>query len=411
MEAESILILILVLIIVSFVFERILDTLNNKSFSSEIPEIAKGIFDNEKYLKAKNYNDVWHKFNSIQSVFSFVLIFIFIAGGYFGKLDLLISQYVENKILSTLVFFGLLAISSDIVTLPFQLYGTFKIEEKFGFNKTTLKTFFADKIKGYIIGIVIGGGLLALLQFIYINTQELFWILAWIVVSIFSVFMMSFYASLFLPLFNKLSPLPDGELKNEIVQFCEKQGFVLKNLFVMDGSKRSSKANAFFSGLGPKKVIVLYDTLIENHSKEELVAVLAHEIGHYKLKHTLWSLFFSIISAGLMFFLLSLVLGNDNLAIALGGKKESFALSLLAFGILYSPISLVTEVLMNIISRKNEFEADAYAAQNYQSKPLVEALKKLSSDNLSNLTPHPLYVFFHYSHPPLVKRIEKINQY
>lgn len=317
MVAESILLIILILIVSSFVFERILEFLNNRSFSEKIPSIAEGIYDKEKYIKSKNYNAVWYKFNSIQGVFSFVLIFLLIMFGSFGSLDIYIRNQVENPILASLLFFAVLGIGSDIVTLPFQLYGTFVIEEKFGFNKTTLKTFFTDKLKGYILGALIGGGLLALLQYIYIHTADYFWILAWIVVSVFSIFTMSFYASLILPLFNKLSPLPDGELKDEIVKFCDEQGFTLKNLFVMDGSKRSSKANAFFSGLGPKKVIVLYDTLIENYEKEELVAVLAHEIGHYKMKHTLWALFFSILSSGLMFFLLSLILGNDNLAIAL----------------------------------------------------------------------------------------------
>lgn len=411
MTADSILLIILILIISSFVFERILEYLNNQSFSDNIPSIAEGIYDKEKYIKSKNYNAVWYKFNSIQSVFSFILIFVLITLGIFGNLDIAIRNQVERPILASLLFFAVLGIGSDIVTLPFQLYGTFIIEEKFGFNKTTLKTFFTDKIKGYLLGALIGGGLLALLQYIYIHTADYFWILAWIVVSVFSIFTMSFYASLILPLFNKLSPLPDGELKDEIVKFCDEQGFTLKNLFVMDGSKRSSKANAFFSGLGPKKVIVLYDTLIENYEKEELVAVLAHEIGHYKMKHTLWSLFFSILSSGLMFYLLSMILGNDNLAIALGGNQQSFALSLLAFGILYSPISLITEVFMNVISRKNEYEADDFAAKNYKAQPLAESLKKLSSENLTNLTPHPLYVFFHYSHPTLVQRLENLSKH
>ena len=411
MTADNILLIILILIVSSFVFERILEFLNNQSFSEKIPSIAEGIYDKEKYIKSKNYNAVWYKFNSIQSVFSFILIFVLITLGIFGNLDIAIRNHVESPILASLLFFAVLGIGSDIVTLPFQLYGTFIIEEKFGFNKTTLKTFFTDKIKGYLLGALIGGGLLALLQYIYIHTADYFWILAWIVVSVFSIFTMSFYASLILPLFNKLSPLPDGELKDEIVKFCDEQGFTLKNLFVMDGSKRSSKANAFFSGLGPKKVIVLYDTLIENYEKEELVAVLAHEIGHYKMKHTLWSLFFSILSSGLMFYLLSMILGNDNLAIALGGNQQSFALSLLAFGILYSPISLITEVFMNVISRKNEYEADDFAAKNYKAQPLAESLKKLSSENLTNLTPHPLYVFFHYSHPTLVQRLENLSKH
>lgn len=301
--------------------------------------------------------------------------------------------------------------ASDVLQTPFEVYDTFVIEEKYGFNKTTPKIFVLDKIKGWLLGAVIGGGLLALIIFIYQKTQNLFWIYAWLVVSAFSVFILLFYSNLIVPLFNKQTPLPEGGLRDAIQQFSDKVGFRLDNIFVINGSKRSTKANAYFTGFGAKKRIVLFDTLIEEMEIEEIVAVLAHEIGHYKKKHVLQGLIISLLHTGAILFVFSLLIGNPLLSRALGVETPNFHIGLVAFGILYSPVSFVLDIFMNILSRKNEYEADAFAAQNYQPEALASALKKLSVKNLSNLTPHPLYVFFHYSHPTLLQRLQHLKKF
>jgi STE24 endopeptidase len=301
-----------------------------------------------------------------------------------------------------------LGFGADLLSIPFELYSTFVIEEKYGFNKTTVKTFIADKLKGYLLGVVIGAPLIALLIYLIQTIGPGFWIWFSLIASAFIFFMNMFYTSLILPLFNKLTPLQEGELKSAIEEFARKVNFPLDNIFVIDGSKRSSKANAFFSGIGRKKKIVLYDTLIQKHSTEELVAVLAHEVGHFKKKHIVWGFALSMVQVVFTLFILSLMVYNENLSIALGGTALSIHLNLIAFTILFSPISGVTGLLMSMYSRKNEFEADAYARETYSGSALANALKTLSVDSLSNLYPHPLYVFFHYSHPPLLKRLEAI---
>jgi STE24 endopeptidase len=315
----------------------------------------------------------------------------------------------SNPILSALVFFGMLMLASDLINTPFSVYDTFVIEEKFGFNKTTPKTFVLDKLKGYLLGAIIGGGLLALIIYIYQLTTSSFWIYAWLVVSGFSIFMVLFYSNLIVPLFNKQTPLPDGELKSAIENFSDKVGFKLDNIYVIDGSKRSTKANAYFTGFGSKKRVVLYDTLINDLTTNELVAVLAHEIGHYKKHHVLWSLLLGILQTGIVLFIFSLFVGSSELSAALGVNTPSFHIGLIGFGILYSPISMVTGLAMNIFSRKNEYQADAFAAKYFDASELRSALKKLSVKNLSNLRPHPAYVFFHYSHPTLLQRLNALK--
>jgi len=284
------------------------------------------------------------------------------------------------------------------------------IEEKFGFNKATPKIFIGDKIKTWIITAIIGGGILALVIWFYQLTTEYFWIYTWIIISVFSIFFSMFYSNLIVPLFNKQTPLEEGELKSAIQDFAEKVGFQLENIYIMDGSKRSTKANAYFAGLGKKKRIVLFDTLVNEMTTEEIVAVLAHEIGHYKKKHTLSMIIISIIQMGITLFILSLLINNPLLSSALGASKPSFHLGLLAFGIIYSPVSTLLGLGINVLSRKNEYEADRFAGVNYNADALASALKKLSVKNLSNLTPHPAYVFFHYSHPPLLKRLEALDE-
>ena len=319
-------------------------------------------------------------------------------------------EITHHYILLVLVFFGILAVASDIINTPFSLYDIFVIEEKFGFNKTTPGTFIFDKVKGWLLGALIGGGLLALVVWFYQLTSALFWLYAWALTAFFSIFMAMFYSSLIVPLFNKQTPLEEGELRDAISDFGIKTGFKLSNIFVIDGSKRSTKANAYFSGLGPRKRIVLYDTLIKELSTQEIVAVLAHEIGHYRKKHTLTGIVTGIIQTGITLYILSLLIANPALSAALGGTEPSFHLGLIAFGILYSPISLLTGLLMNHVSRRNEYAADRFVKENHDAGALIEALKKLSTKNLSNLTPHPVYVFFHYSHPTLLQRIQALKK-
>jgi STE24 endopeptidase len=329
--------------------------------------------------------------------------------GGFGWLDSILRPFIDSEIFLSLAFFGVLMIASDILTLPFQLYATFVIEEKYGFNKTTIKTFIADKLKGYLLSAVVGGGLLSLLIWLIRMIGPDFWIWFSLIAAAFVLFINMFYTSIIVPLFNKLTPLAEGELKDAIVAFSNKINFPVNNILVIDGSKRSKKANAFFSGIGKKKKIVLYDTLISNHTTEELVAVLAHEVGHYKKKHIIWGYFLSVTQITFTLFVLSLMIFNENLSLALGGTQFAIHLNLMAFAILFSPISGITGIFMSMYSRKNEFEADAYARETYSGTALAQALKKLSVDNLSNLYPHPLYVFFHYSHPPLLRRLEALS--
>jgi STE24 endopeptidase len=322
----------------------------------------------------------------------------------------MISNYYNIPFLQSGLFFLTLFILSDFISIPFSCYNIFVIEEKYGFNKTTVKTFVLDKIKGYLLTFIIGGGLLAASLYLVSILVNGFWLWLWIGLAILMLLINMFYADIIVPIFNKLTPLESGSLREKIEAYSKKVGYSLKNIYVIDGSKRSSKANAFFSGLGPRKTIALYDTLVEKHSEDELVAVLAHEVGHFKKKHVFTSLFLTIFQLGLMCFLLELCLKETNISLALGGVNTSFHLGLLAFSILYSPIGTIISVLMNINSRKNEFEADEYAKSTYNGEALQLALKKLSVDSLSNLYPHPFYTFMHYSHPPLLKRLEALNK-
>jgi STE24 endopeptidase len=313
-------------------------------------------------------------------------------------------------IFQAMLFFGIIAFASDILSIPLDVYHTFVIEESFGFNKTTPRTFILDKLKGWILAVFVGGGLLALIVFIYEKSGAWFWILAWACISIFTLFISYFYTTLLVPMFNKLTPLPSGELRDAIEKVAVRADFSLKDISIMDGSKRSSRGNAYFSGFGRKKSIVLFDTLVNEHGVDELAAILAHEIGHYKKKHVLKGLLSGIMQTGIVLFVLSLLLKSSLPAAALGSSVSSFHLSVVAFGILYSPVSLVLGIVFNVISRKHEYEADRFAVGLSQPGALEEALKRLSVKNLSNLTPHPWYVYVHYSHPALLQRLAAINQ-
>ena len=409
MNSQIIFYTIIGILIFNYVLELWLDWLNDKNTSDKLPAELVGIYDEEKYQKSRAYDKATGKFSKVSSAFSLLLMLGMLFFDGFAFVDEFAKSITTHKILLPLVFFGVLMLASGILNLPFTLYSTFVIEEKFGFNRTTVKTFVLDLVKGIFVTIVLGGGLMSLFVWFYNTTGELFWLWAWGAFSIFMVLITMFYASVIVPLFNKLTPLPSSELRTEIEQYCQKVGFKLDNLFVMDGSKRSSKANAFFSGLGSKKRIVLYDTLVNEYDKEEITAVLAHEIGHYKKKHTLTTMIVSIIQIGLMLFILSLVIKKPEFSLALGVQEASFYVGLLVFSMLYSPLSMLIGVGMNVISRKNEYEADNYAKSTYNEKPLITSLKKLSVDSLSNLTPHPYYVFVKYSHPTLLQRIAKLK--
>lgn len=408
MSEQTIFYVLLAIITFDFALERILSFLNRKSSKQPIPKELEGIYDQEKYAKSQAYQAEGSRFGMFSATFSFVIMFLALYNGWYGMLDEWIRTFSPLNLISPLIFFGILFIISDVIGIPFSLYQNFVIEEKYGFNKMTAKTYITDKIKGYLLTIIIGGILLAALIYFMSFMGPSFWIYFWAVMTAFTLFANMFYASLILPLFNKLKPMEDGELKQSIQYYCDKVHFPLKNIFVMDGSKRSSKGNAFFSGLGKKKKVVLFDTLIENHTTEELTAVFAHEVGHYKKKHILYTTIFSIGLMGLMLYVFSLMAFDAEVSWAMGGQTSALHLNLLAFFILYSPISTIIGIVGNIISRKNEFEADAYAKKTYRGEPLVTGLKKMSSDHLSNLTPHPAFVFVHYSHPPLKERVAEL---
>lgn len=408
---NTLFVIILIILVFDFFFDRILDFLNASRWSNTLPNELQGIYDPEKYRKSQDYQKANMRLGLISASLSFVLIMVVLGVQGFAWLDHLVRQYSEHPVLMALSFFAVIGLASDLLSTPFNLYDTFVIEERFGFNRTSWKTWIADKFKGYFLALLIGGGLLGILVGFFQLAGSLFWLYAWLLVSGFSVFMTMFYSSLIVPLFNKQTPLEAGPLRDGIEQLAQKAGFKLDNIFVMDGSKRSSKANAYFSGLGPKKRIVLFDTLLEKHTTEELVAVLAHEIGHYKRKHIQKGMLISLVSSGAMLFLLGMALNRPELSGALGASQPSFHMGILAFGLLYAPLSMVLGILGNRLSRKHEFEADRYAAEIYAPEPLQEALKKLSVDNLSNLRPHPVYVFVHYSHPPLLQRLAYLETF
>ena len=398
------------ILIVSFIIDQVLDALNAKHYNDAIPEVLNDVYDTEEYQKSQDYKKTNYRFSLITASFSIIttLAFFFLDG--FAIIDGIARDFSKNEIIITLLFFGIIMLGSDIITTPFSYYQTFVIEEKFGFNKTTKKLFIIDKIKGWLMSIVIGGVILALLTWFYQTTENTFWLYAWALIAGFTLFMNLFYSRLIVPLFNKQTPLESGSLRDAISNYAQTVGFNLDKIFVIDGSKRSTKANAYFSGFGSEKRVTLYDTLINDLEEEEIVAVLAHEVGHYKKKHIIFNLATSVLLAGLTLYILSLLISNPLLSQALGVAKPSFHIGLIAFGILYSPISTITGLIMNWFSRKFEYQADDYAKNTYKAQPLITSLKKLSKNSLSNLTPHPAYVFMHYSHPTLLERFKNLSK-
>lgn len=410
MVAEVIFYVIVVFLCVDFLIERILESLNRSAMSPRLPESLRGIYDEREYSRFQNYKRENDRFGLLSSSFSFLMTLIFLCAGGFGWYNAWITGITDSVLWQTLLFMGGLALISGLIGLPFDWYATFHIEEKYGFNKTTPKIYLADLIKGMLVSAVVGGVLLAAIVGFYIWMGDRFWLYAWGLITVFSVFMSMFYSQLIVPLFNKQTPLENGVLRDKIQAFALKAGFKLDNIYVIDGSKRSTKANAYFTGLGPKKRIVLYDTLIQDLIGDEIVAVLAHEVGHYKKRHTLQFMAASVLQTGFMLWLFSLCVNQPALSEALGGDGNYFQLGLVAFVLLYSPVGMILGLFMNMWSRKNEYEADAYAATQGQGEALVAGLKKISVKSLSNLTPHPAYEWVYYSHPSLLKRIGAIRQ-
>ena len=418
MTSEFWFLIIIGLVIFNFLFSNILDYVNHKNWKDKIPPELEDFYDKEKYKKAKLYSISKSKIGLLSSVISFLFVISLLLFNGYGflnqlvysdSLNLFLPFEINTSFARSGVFFLILFILNSLISIPFSYYNTFIIEEKYGFNKTSKSTFFLDIIKSTILSILIGGFLLFAALYLYDNINEGFWLWLWIGLSLLMVFINMFYADLIVPIFNKLTPLNNVELRKKIENYSKDVGYLLKNIYVIDGSKRSTKANAFFSGLGPRKTIALYDTLIEKHTENELVAVLAHEVGHFKKKHVLSGLLMSVMQIGIMAFFFELCLKLPEISIALGGLDTNFHLGLIGFSIIFSPISMISSILMNYVSRKNEFEADAYAKETFNGEDLSLALKKLSVDSLSNIYPHPLYVFFHYSHPPLIQRLRALN--
>ena len=408
MDSESWFLIIIGLVIFNFLFSTGLEYINHLNWKDVIPNDLKDYYKPEKYRKAREYSIRKNKISLISSLFSFTLIIGLLCFNGYGYINDFSLNYDSSYIQSG-IFFIILYLISIMISIPFSYYNTFVIEEKFGFNKTTKKTFFLDIIKSFIITIIIGSILLFPSIYLFETLESGFWIWLWAGISALMIFINMFYTDLIVPIFNKLTPLDNGDLRKKIEGYSSKVGYLLKNIYVIDGSKRSTKANAFFSGLGPKKTIALYDTLIEKHTDDELVAVLAHEVGHYKKKHIFSGLLLTIIQLGITVFFLEFCLKQPEISYALGGNEMSFHLGLIGFSFIFSPISLISGIFMNYLSRKNEFEADSYAKETYSGEHLSLALKKLSVDSLSNIYPHPAYVFIHYSHPPLIKRLEALK--
>lgn len=410
MSSETIFFIIVVFLCLDFVLERVLESLNSKHMSPVLPDSLKGIYEEKEYSRFQSYKRENGRLDSWSSGVGFVVMIVFLVAGGFGWYNSWVVSLTDSVVWQTILFVVGLSVVSSVLDIPFDYYATFRIEEKYGFNKTTRRVYWLDTVKELFLSLVLGGVLLALVVWFYTWAGTYFWLYAWGAVTLFSVFMAMFYSQLIVPLFNKQTPLQEGSLRNKIQAFAGKVGFKLDNIYVIDGSKRSTKANAYFTGLGPKKRVVLYDTLIDELTEEEIVAVLAHEVGHYKKRHTLRSMVVSVIQMGVLVWLFSLCVNNVALSEALGGDRAYFQMGLIAFAILYSPVNLILGVGMNVWSRNNEYEADAFAARYYEGDYLVSGLKKISVKSLSNLTPHPLYEYIYYSHPSLLKRIDAIKR-
>ena len=404
------LIFILFILIFSFLLEAVVSFLNLNSLHPTLPPEFADTYDQNKYDESQKYASVTIKFGLLENGYSTAITIIFLLYGGFNIIDNWARNFGYGEIITGLIFSGILVSLSFLSTLPFSIYSTFYIEERFGFNRTTIKTFILDILKGSLLALILGAPLLALLLWFFMSTGSYGWLFCWIGVSIFTLILQFLAPVLIMPLFNKFSPIEDGVLKRDILQYADKENFKIQGIYTMDGSKRSSKLNAFFTGFGSFRKIVFFDTLLEKLDPSEIIAVLAHEMGHFKLKHIIKMILGQTVQTGVMFYILSLFLGNGALSDAFGMQHMSIYSSLIFFGFIYSPVSMLISIIFNAISRKHEYDADRYAAETTANpEMLIEGLKKLSLANLSNLTPHPLHVFLHYSHPPVLMRIKKLQ--
>lgn len=402
------------IIIGVIVFEYVLSfavrTLNIRALNQNLPEEFQDVFDNEKYIKSQNYTRTNAKFSYVTATFSLVLGLWFILSGFYNSIDLYARGFGFNEIITGIVFFGILFIINDILSLPLSIYRTFVIEERYGFNKTTYKTFITDKVKQYFLLVLIGFPFLYLVLLFFDIFKENAWLVVWLLMAVFMILIQPLFNNFIAPMFNKFTPLDEGPLLEKIKTYLKKVDFPVKKLEVVDGSRRSGHSNAYFSGFGKNKRIALFDTLLEQMDDDEIVAIVAHEVGHYKLKHIQTGMISGIIQTGIMLYLLSLFINNENLFNVFQVENVSVYASLVFFSMLYAPISIISGVVSMIISRKNEFSADSYSAETANlPESLISGLKKLSSENLSNLTPHWLNVFLNYSHPPVLERVNALR--
>lgn len=403
-------IIILTTLLLEFILNGIADALNLKNLSSELPAEFRDVYDADAYKKSQEYTRVNSKFGFISAIFGLAVTLVFWFSGGFNYLDIMVRNWQLNPVLTGLVYMGILIFFRSLLSLPFSIYATFVIEERFGFNKTTVKTFILDLVKTLFLAVLIGAPLLAGILAFFEYTGELAWFYGWCVTILFTLIIQFIAPNWILPLFNKFEPLEDSELKDRIFAYAKSVQYALSGIFVMDGSKRSAKSNAFFTGFGKNKRIALYDTLIEKHTAPELVTILAHEIGHYKKKHILTGMVISILHTGVIFYLLSVFISNQGLFDAFYMDNLSVYAGMIFFGMLYSPIELILSIFMNLLSRHNEYQADRFAAETTeQPEVFIQALKKLSVSNLMNLTPHPFYAFLNYSHPPVLARIRALK--
>ncbi len=405
---------ILSVLVLSYLLELLVSLLNLRSLSSELPAEFQGVFDAQEYARSQEYTRVTTRFSLVQSTCSLVVTLGFILASGFNLIDVAARSFGFGLIPTGLVFTGLLGALTALLGLPFSLYSTFVIEQRFGFNTTTWTTYLLDQVKAILLTVVLGGPLLAAILWFFESSGPMAWLYCWLAVVCFILVAQFLAPVVIMPLFNKFIPLEDGPLKEAITRYAQRQNFALQGIYTMDGSKRSNRANAFFTGFGKFRRIVFFDTLISKLAENELLAVLAHEMGHYKLRHIPVMMVLSMLQMGLMFFILSLFLNNQGLFAAFGMEQVSIYASLVFFGFLYSPLSMLVGIGFNLFSRRNEFQADRYAAETLRdeqgNESLINGLKKLSVSNLSNLTPHPLHVFLNYSHPPVLARIEALRQ-
>jgi STE24 endopeptidase len=411
MTINTFAVIILAALIIDYALKLIGNVLNLRALKLELPPVLQAIYKPEEYRKSQEYLRVNTRFGLLESTFNLLVLLIFWIAGGFNWFYGVITGWNMPNVLAGLLYIGILMLAYTVLQLPFNIYSTFVIEERFGFNKTTLRTFIIDLVKGFLLALILGGlilvGTLALFQY----AGRFAWLYCWAVVIVFSLAMQYVAPTWIMPLFNKYTPMAEGELREAILKYAGSVNFPVKNIYVMDGSKRSTKSNAFFTGFGNNKRIALFDTLIAQHTIPEMVAVLAHEVGHYKKKHILQGMVISVLHMAVLFYLLSLFVTNAGLYQAFSIVQQPVYAGLLFFGLLYTPIELVLGIVMEMISRKNEYEADRFAAETIDDPlSLIEGLKKLSATNLSNLTPHPFYVFINYSHPPLLQRIAAIEK-